>query len=301
MTEEKSEKMLEAEARTLSILENTYRGLCSDIAKWRKRGVKKYKKEILAAVAELDAFEGEKWVRLGVAQKALEREKRFWHGIKEFKDQLLNERDDLRGRLEQAQKDLRERAIRLLQHRAGGRYTMFEAGMLYQICLSLGMKDSREGGIGEQEKQWEKLTNSCFTSEEAKEKLEKVLGDSGSAGGSASEGESKSELESSANSAPDYVSGYHPSRVAVGTPSGKPAPQPKTQAEDCCFRKVKVLRGRAKEAADKQGLGPEDLVVLTTKIKKGEPPEYMVEKVEGDAVSFLLKRAVVGGEATSRD
>ena len=64
MTEEKSEKMLEAEAKTISILENTYHCLCSDIAKWRKRGVKKYKKEILAAVAELDAFEGEKWVRL---------------------------------------------------------------------------------------------------------------------------------------------------------------------------------------------------------------------------------------------
>ena len=67
MTEDK--KVLEAEAKTISMLENTYRGLCSDIAKWRTRGVKKYKKEILAAVAELDAFEGEKWVRLADHEK----------------------------------------------------------------------------------------------------------------------------------------------------------------------------------------------------------------------------------------
>ena len=71
MTEEKSEKMLEAEAKTISILENTYRGLCLDIAKWRKRGVKKYKKEILAAIAELDAFEAENWVRLEAARKVV--------------------------------------------------------------------------------------------------------------------------------------------------------------------------------------------------------------------------------------
>jgi len=120
---------------------------------------------------------------------------------------------------------------------------------------------------------------------------------SGSEGGSATVVTDKGSRTVSVRHA---KSGESDSRVAVGMSSGKPA-QPKTQAEDCCFRKVKVLRGRAKEAADKQGLGPEDLVVLTTKIKKGEPPEYMVEKVEGDAVSFLLKRAVVGGEATSRD
>ena len=129
------------------------------------------------------------------------------------------------------------------------------------------------------------------------ERLERILGGSGS-GGSAEATVTTGAKSSEVNPTLVVVSlredqKSRGSREAVGTPSGKPAPQPKTQAEDCCFRKVKVLRGRAKEAADKQGLGPEDLVVLTTKIKNGEPPEYMVE---GDAVSFLLKRAVVGGE-----
>lgn len=57
------------------------------------------------------------------------------------------------------------------------------------------------------------------------------------------------------------------------------------------IRKVKVLRGRAKEEAEKKGLKPDDLVIVTTNIVN-TLPEYHVEKIEGDPVSFLLKRAL---------
>jgi len=45
-------------------------------------------------------------------------------------------------------------------------------------------------------------------------------------------------------------------------------------------RKVKTLKGMAKDMAEKQGLDPDDLVVLTVSI----------EKVVGDPVSFLLSK-----------
>jgi len=70
---------------------------------------------------------------------------------------------------------LRERALGLLQMRAGGRYTTFESGILYHICLMLGMKDSRKGGIGEQEKYWEQIICSCWGEQEASEALENLL------------------------------------------------------------------------------------------------------------------------------
>lgn len=73
------------------------------------------------------------------------------------------------------EKPLKEKAIRLLQCRAGGRYTDFEAGMLYQICLDLGLADSRPGKIGAQEDYWTGLILSCRTEKEAKEVLSKLL------------------------------------------------------------------------------------------------------------------------------
>ena len=73
------------------------------------------------------------------------------------------------------EKELRERALRLLQMRAGGRYTNFEAGMLYQTCLCLGMKDERKGKIGAQEVYWEGIVCSCFGYEEALLVLEQLL------------------------------------------------------------------------------------------------------------------------------
>jgi len=58
---------------------------------------------------------------------------------------------------------------------------------------------------------------------------------------------------------------------------------------DIRIRKVKVLQGRAKDEADAQRLSPEDLVIVKTTI--GSLPAYEIEKIEGDPVSFLLKRA----------
>lgn len=59
---------------------------------------------------------------------------------------------------------------------------------------------------------------------------------------------------------------------------------------DIRIRKVKVLRGRAREEAEKLGLNPNDLVIVTTRLVNSVP-EYYIEKVDGDPVSYLLKRA----------
>ncbi len=59
--------------------------------------------------------------------------------------------------------------------------------------------------------------------------------------------------------------------------------------EDARIRKVKVLQGRAKAEADKQNLNPNDLVIVRTSIHSNSLPEYHIEKVDGDPVSFLLK------------
>jgi hypothetical protein len=60
-------------------------------------------------------------------------------------------------------------------------------------------------------------------------------------------------------------------------------------ALDIRIRKVKVLQGRAKIEAEKKKLGPNDLVIVTTSVNS--LPEYHVEKIDGDPVSYLLKRA----------
>ena len=54
--------------------------------------------------------------------------------------------------------------------------------------------------------------------------------------------------------------------------------------------KVKVLDGRAKEEAYRQGCTDDDLVVVRTFIKPGELPRYEVEKVEGSPVSFIREK-----------
>lgn len=53
-------------------------------------------------------------------------------------------------------------------------------------------------------------------------------------------------------------------------------------ALDIRIRLVKVLQGKAKTEARKLGLSPDDLVIVT--------PKY-IEKIDGDPVSYLLKRA----------
>ncbi|MQY68657.1 MAG: hypothetical protein GH150_04670 [Hadesarchaea archaeon] len=66
---------------------------------------------------------------------------------------------------------------------------------------------------------------------------------------------------------------------------------------DVRIRRVRVLQGRLRELADDKGINPEDLVLVTTTIEKGKHPpvQYKLEKVEGDPVSFMLKRAGRGG------
>ena len=58
---------------------------------------------------------------------------------------------------------------------------------------------------------------------------------------------------------------------------------------DIRIRAVKILQGRAKDEAMKQQLGPDDLVIVKTSVNS--LPEYSVEKIEGDPVSYLVKRA----------
>lgn len=58
---------------------------------------------------------------------------------------------------------------------------------------------------------------------------------------------------------------------------------------DVRIRKVKVLQGRAKDEAEKKNLKPDDLVIVTTSVNS--LPEYRVEKIDGDPVSYLLRRS----------
>ena len=62
-------------------------------------------------------------------------------------------------------------------------------------------------------------------------------------------------------------------------------------SQEHSIRKVKVLQGRAKAEAERQGLDPDDLVIITTSVHP--LPEYHIQKIEGDPVSFLLKQVEV--------
>jgi hypothetical protein len=73
------------------------------------------------------------------------------------------------------EKQLKEKAVRLIQIRDGGRYEMFEAGQLYEICLALGMEDTRTGKIGEQEKFWCNIVGFISSEKEARKTLKYIL------------------------------------------------------------------------------------------------------------------------------
>jgi len=60
---------------------------------------------------------------------------------------------------------------------------------------------------------------------------------------------------------------------------------------DIRIRKVKVLQGRAKDKAEKGGMNPDDLVIVKTSVSSGSLPKYCIERIEGEPVSYLLKRA----------
>lgn len=59
---------------------------------------------------------------------------------------------------------------------------------------------------------------------------------------------------------------------------------------DIRIKKVSVLQGRARAEAEKLKLQPDNLVLVKTEIRKGSLPQYHVEKIVGDPVSFLLKK-----------
>lgn len=65
----------------------------------------------------------------------------------------------------------------------------------------------------------------------------------------------------------------------------------KDMSADIRVRKVKMLKGRVREEAEKKGLKPNDLVIITTTIDIDLLPEYQIEKIEGDPVSYLLRRS----------
>lgn len=64
----------------------------------------------------------------------------------------------------------------------------------------------------------------------------------------------------------------------------------KMLVDDIRIRKVRILKGRAKEEAEKNGLKPDDLVIVTTKYSSDSLPEYHIEKIVGDPISYLFKR-----------
>lgn len=70
-------------------------------------------------------------------------------------------------------KEIRRRAIRTLMLRAGGRYRVFEAGMLYQMLLDLGMK--KEFTTHKQVDDLIEVTCRFFHEVEAKEMLDSLL------------------------------------------------------------------------------------------------------------------------------
>ena len=65
------------------------------------------------------------------------------------------------------------------------------------------------------------------------------------------------------------------------------------------IRTVKVLRGRAKDEADRMGLNPDDLVIVTTSLHP--LPEYHLEKVVGAPVSYLLSQMQTSDESGDKN
>lgn len=58
---------------------------------------------------------------------------------------------------------------------------------------------------------------------------------------------------------------------------------------DVRIRKVRILKGKAREAAEAVGAKDDDLVILRTSEYHSEPT-YTAEKVEGDPVSYLMRQ-----------
>lgn len=57
---------------------------------------------------------------------------------------------------------------------------------------------------------------------------------------------------------------------------------------DIRIRKVKILQGAAKAAAETKGYKGDDLVIVKTS-EYHSPPKYNVERIEGDPTTYLFK------------
>jgi hypothetical protein len=108
-------------------------------------------------------------VLVSVAQQEIDK-------LKTFRDNAYKKWCDSQAELERERgllkQKLQEKAIRLLMLRAGGRYRMFEAGMLYQCLVLLGMQEFTRH---EQVNTLEKTTCHYLHESDAKKQLEELL------------------------------------------------------------------------------------------------------------------------------
>ena len=123
--------------------------------------------------------EKEEWVLVSVAEQEIDRlntelcdkDVEILDGMTR-EENWKKERDRLEGERGLQKQKLKEKAIRLLQIRAGGRYRMFEAGMLYQCLVLLGMQEYTRH---KQVDALVKITCHYFHESDAKKQLEELL------------------------------------------------------------------------------------------------------------------------------
>jgi len=109
------------------------------------------------------------YILVSVAQQEIDK-------LKTFRDNAYKKWCDSQAELERERgslkQKLQEKAIRLLMLRAGGSYRMFEAGMLYQCLVLLGMQEFTRH---EQVNTLEKTTCHYLHESDAKKQLEELL------------------------------------------------------------------------------------------------------------------------------
>jgi hypothetical protein len=53
------------------------------------------------------------------------------------------------------------------------------------------------------------------------------------------------------------------------------------------IRMVRVLSGRAREAAEEAGYAEDDLVIVRVRVKEHSVPDYTLEKITGNPLEYL--------------
>jgi chromosome segregation ATPase len=128
----------------------------------------------------------QKWVLVSVAQQEIDNCETSWQNLKDtipkfetkisyLEDQLKSDKnliEEMRRERGLQKQKLQQKAIRLLQIRAGGRYRMFEAGMLYQCLVLLGMPEYTKH---KQVDALVKVTCHYFHESDAKKQFEDLL------------------------------------------------------------------------------------------------------------------------------